>query len=356
MKVTDFKDSVTPAGEFPEDIKWIDVREAPFSIHGVFYDESIKKFARLPRDVASATSSNVNYLSLFTAGGRIRFRTDSRYVGIYAVMTDGESKTTCQMDHGFDLSHYDEHFGRETYAYSFVPPSKLKGGFSAGFYTDGKMKDYVLHLPTNGEVHELYVGLKADADVLSATPYKHQKPVVYYGSSITQGACASRPANIYEAIVSRRLDTDFIDLGFGGSCLGESAIVNYMATLDASVFVCDYDHNAPNAEYLERTHPVIYRTLRAANPTLPIVFISAPNIMPDYTWHIPRREVIRRTYEAAIAAGDDNVYFIDGETFFDIPDRDMCTVDSCHPNDLGMYLIANKVTEVLDGILNGENA
>ena len=77
--------------------------------------------------------------------------------------------------------------------------------------------------------------------------------------------------------------------------------------------------------------------------------------MPDYTWHIPRRDAIRRTYELAKAAGDPNVYFIDGETFFDIPDRDMCTVDTCHPNDLGMYLIAEKVTAVLDGILNGEN-
>ena len=352
MKAIDLKISTAPAGEFPEDIVWTDIKEAPFTVHGVFYDESIKKFARLPRDVASATSGNVKYLSLFTAGGRVRFRTDSRYVGMYAVMTDGEEISACQMDKGFDLSHYDENFGRETYAYSFVPPSKVKNGFGSGFCTDGKMKDYVLHLPTSGEVHELYIGLKPDANVVPATPYKHVKPIVYYGSSITQGACASRPANIYEAIVSRKLDTDFIDLGFGGSCLGERAIVEHIASLDMSVFVCDYDHNAPDAEHLLRTHPRVYDIIREAKPTLPIVFISAPNIMPDYTWHIPRRDAIRRTYDRAKAACDANVYFIDGETFFDIPDRDMCTVDSCHPNDLGMYLIANKVTEVLDGILN----
>ena len=228
----------------------------------------------------------------------------------------------------------------------------MRRSFSATYGTDGEMADFTLHLPTNGKVFKLYIGLTPDSDVESPTPYKYEKPVVFYGSSITQGSCASRPANIYEAVVSRHLDTDFVNLGFGGSCLGEDAVVNYIAGLDMSVFVCDFDHNAPSAEYLKEKHLPIYRTVRAKHPDLPIVFVTAPNIMPDYTWHIPRREVIRKTYETAIAEGDSNVYFIDGETFFDIEDRDMCTVDTCHPNDLGMYLMAKKMIPVLDGILN----
>ena len=352
MKASSFNDTFTPAGDFPEDVVWINVKNAPFSIHGVFFDEAQGQFVRMEQSVADTTKGMVKDLNRCTAGGRIRFRTDSRYLGMYAVM--GEHDHTTQMNHGFDLSHYNENFGRETYAYSFVPPSRMKEGFGAGFFTDGIMKDYVLHMPTHGEVRELYIGLKLDAEVEGPTPFRHGTPVVYYGSSITQGSCASRPANIYEAIVSRKLDTDYVNLGFSGSALAEEEVIKYISSLDMSVFVCDYDHNAPDAVHLLRTHPRVYDIIREAKPTLPIVFISAPNIMPDYTWHIPRRDAIRSTYERAKAAGDENVYFIDGETFFDIPDRDMCTVDSCHPNDLGMYLIAEKVTAVLDGILNGD--
>ncbi len=354
MKTSSYDKTFTPTGDFPADIIWINVKSAPFTLHGVFFDEAQGQYVRMEQSVADTTKGMLKDLNRCTAGGRVRFRTNSRYIGMYAVMTSGEKIHTTQMNHGFDISHFDENFNRETYAYSFVPPSTMTKGFGAGFFTDGKMKDYVLHLPTHGEVRELYVGLKIDADVESPTPYKHSVPVVYYGSSITQGSCASRPANIYEAIVSRRLDADYVNLGFSGSALAEEEVIKYIATLDASVFVCDYDHNAPDEKHLERTHPEVYRIIREANPTLPIVFISAPNIMPDYTWHIPRREVIRRTYEEAVAAGDRNVYFIDGESFFDIPDRDMCTVDTCHPNDLGMYLIAEKVAKILDGILNGE--
>ena len=352
MKANELKSTFVPDGEYTDDLVWINVRTAPISVHGVFFDEAQGQFVRMRQDVADTTKTMAKDLNRCTAGGRARFRTDSAYVAMYAVMyNDGGEHSLLLSNHGFDLSHYDPNFGRETYAYSFYPPNSIKSGFGSGFYTDGKMKDYVLHMPTYGEVRELYIGVKSSSEVEAPTPYKHEKPIVFYGSSITQGGCASRPANIYEAVISRHLDTDYVNLGFSGSCLAEEEVVEHIAGLDMNVFVCDYDHNAPSVEHLEKTHLPIYRAVRGKHPNVPIVFVTAPNIMPDYTWHIPRRDVIRKTYETALSEGDENVYFIDGETFFDIADRDMCTTDTCHPNDLGMYLMAQKIESVLRDIL-----
>ena len=353
MKVTELNKGLLPENPVDRDLIWIDAAEPVFTTHGVFYDESQGQYVRMPQNVADATSDMVSALNRSTSGGRIKFRTNSKCIAIHAVMFDNdEVHHVCQMEHGFDLCTQNSFYPRSTFAYSLVPGGTMRRSFSATYGTGGEMADFTLHLPTNGKVYKLYIGLTPDSEVEIPTPYKYEKPVVFYGSSITQGSCASRPANIYEAVISRHLDTDFVDLGFGGSCLGEDAVVNYIAGLDMSVFVCDFDHNAPSAEYLKEKHLPIYRTVRAKHPDLPIVFVTAPNIMPDYTWHIPRREVIRKTYDTAIAEGDSNVYFIDGETFFDIEDRDMCTVDTCHPNDLGMYLMAKKMIPVLDGILN----
>jgi len=353
MKAVDLKYDLPSDDSVNRELVWVEIKEPYFSLHGVFYDEAQGKYVRMPQSVADATSVMVAGLNRNTSGGRIKFRTDSKCIAMYAVLFDDDNPhNVTQVTHGFDLSVQNSFYKRPTYAYSWYPPSGVKRGFSGSYFTGGEMTDYTLYLPTHCELYKVYVGLSPDAELAAPTPYKHENPIVFYGSSITQGAGASRPANIYENIISRHLDTDFVNLGFGGSCLGEDAVVNYIAGLDMSAFVCDFDHNAPSAEYLKEKHLPIYRAVRAKHPDLPIVFVTAPNIMPDYTWHIPRREVIRKTYETALAEGDSNVYFIDGETFFDIEDRDMCTVDTCHPNDLGMYLMAKKMIPVLDGILN----
>ena len=92
------------------------------------------------------------------------------------------------------------------------------------------------------------------------------------------------------------------------------------------------------------------RRIREREPELPIVILTRP----DFDFHAecaPRREIIRATYEHAKAAGDENVYFLDGERFFGDEDRDACTNDCTHPNDLGMYRMAKVIEPVLRGIL-----
>lgn len=329
------------------DLVWLNVRQAPFSVHGLLYDEDMGRFLRVPQAVANEISEGVaGGLNRQTAGGRVRFRTDSRFIAICAVMENTKPMRHMPLtgQSGFDLYHTVE--GRETYYKTFVPKHGMTEGYDAGHDVDGVLTDYTIHFPLYDNVKELYVGLKKDATLEAATPYRHTVPIVYYGNSVTQGGCASRPGNSYQSILTRRLSVDHVNLGYSGNGKGEPRFAEYIATLPMSVFVMDYDHNSPTAETLQATHEPFYRIVREKNPTLPIVMLSSSgaSLKPHL---LRRRDIIRQTYENALAAGDRNVYFIDGAEIFAGTDWDACTVDGSHPNELGFFRYAECLEKIL---------
>ncbi len=321
--------------ELPDAV-WFDVKEAPFRIYGLAVTEKGDIFRRMPQDVADKTSGSVSYLNTNTAGGRIRFRTNSPYIALKAVMNDNDimPHITKIGQAGFDL--YKSDGGSYSFVGPFIPNAR-NHGFSYRLVTDGRMHTYTIHMPLYDGVEEVYIGLPAGAELEAAEDYTYEKPVVYYGSSITQGGCASRPGNAYQAMISRKLDGNFINLGFSGNGKGEQVICDYMASLDALVFVSDYDYNAPDAAHLNATHYNLYETFRRAHPTTPYVMVSKPDFKPGDE---ARRDVIIESYKRALAKGDRHVYFVDGEHIFDGEHRDSCTVDGGHPNDLGFYRMA----------------
>ena len=124
-------------------------------------------------------------------------------------------------------------------------------------------------------------------------------------------------------------------------------MADYLAGLKMSALVCDYDCNAPSREYLQATHLPLYRAIRKAQPETPVLFLSSPLILRKLEEFSPRREVIKATYETALAEGDKNVFFIDGAELFAGDDWDSCTVDGAHPNDLGFYRMALRIEREL---------
>jgi hypothetical protein len=217
-----------------------------------------------------------------------------------------------------------------------------------------KVRNYILYLPTYNDVESLTIHLKNGAFVGAGKKYADVKPILYYGSSITHGGCASRSDNMYPSRIERWTNIDFIDLGFSGSARAEDVMVDYLASIDCSVFVCDYDHNAPNPEHLEATHYRLYEKYRAKRPNTPILFVTRPDIENDNLVD-KRREIIFGTYQKAKALGDDKVYFLDGGSMFEGEDRAKCTVDGCHPNDLGFEKMAKSIKKKLDIIFKEEN-
>ena len=328
-------------------LKFYHFEDEPFKIYGDIKRGDDGLLYRLPREVAERTNPGVLALSTNTAGGRVRFRSNTENVAVIA-----KYKDVSQMPHfpvtgrrGMDL------FADGVFVSTFIPPCDMPNlAYEArvGVPGDKKERDLMINLPIYENLIDLYIGIDESATLAPPTPYKNEKPIVFYGSSITQGACASRPGNTYVSLISRWLDSDFINLGFSGSARGEDAIAEYIAGLDMSVFVCDYDHNAPSAEHLEKTHLPLYRKVRAAHPDLPIIFMTRPNgILGDL--RLVRREIIKKTYDTAVSEGDKNVYFLDPTEHMPFM-ADEGTVEACHPSDLGFYFMAKALLPIFNNI------
>lgn len=328
-------------------ISWYNVDNAPFRVYGLLRDDY--GYRRVPKDVAEATSVKVAGLAHNTSGGRVRFRTASKRIAIRATMN-----SICRMPHmaytgihGFDL------YADGIFIKSFVPPYDIEGGYESVItLASNEDRLITINFPLYNSVAYLEIGLDDGFMPGCAEDYRFEKPVVFYGSSITQGGCASRPGTCYQSILSRCLDFNFINLGFSGSGRAEPAISEYMAGLDMSVFVMDYDHNAPSVEYLADTHERLFNTIRAKQPDLPILMLSRPKHYLNEA-EIMRRDIIIKTYENALAKGDKNVWFIDGSTLMPPEIRNEGTVDDCHPTDLGFYFMAKGIMPILKEILEG---
>lgn len=331
------------------DVRFYDVLQEPFALYGLFYENG--KLRRLPEAVAKSVNDGVYGLHANTAGGRVRFMTDSPYVAIVAKMPFMTRSSNLSFDGaaGFDL--YEKVEGAYTYRHTFQPPIDAKDGFESLYRSDtAEMHIYELNLPTYSDVSELYIGLYEGARLEAGEPYCNELPVVYLGSSITQGGCASRPGMAYEAIVSRALNLHYINLGFSGSCRGEEEMIDYVASLPMSVFVYDYDHNAPTLEHLEKTHEKGFLRIREKNPDLPIIMMTAPYWNVNAEWQ-GRRDLIRQNYERALARGDKNVYLLTAHELLALC-KNEGTVDGTHPTDFGFHSMSVALIPVLKRIFN----
>lgn len=326
-----------------EGIKFYDAKCAPFSIHGLMYSEGI--FHRIPISVAENTNDGVKHLNYNTAGGRLRFKTDSPYVAISV-----EYSSLGRMPHfafcgsiGFDI--YEGTRYVKTFTPTVNPHTEFESIIDLG---DPRMRDITINFPLYSSVKSLYIGLNENAKIEPPEKYSNQKPIVYYGSSITQGGCASRPGTCYQAYISRRFNADYVNLGFSGNARAEDAIIDYIKGLDMGLFVYDYDHNAPTSEYLKSTHEKMFLAVREANPSLPIIMMSRPLHKHNRTIDDDRRMgIIKQTYENAKERGDRNVYFLDGDDLTELCGNEG-TVDNCHPTDFGFASMASALIRLIE--------
>ena len=334
-----------------EEFVFYNVKEAPISIHGLYEPVSEGQFQRIPQALAQTLGGWMPGLARNTAGGRVRFKTNSGRMVIRAVTKHKGQMfhATPLMEAGFDV-YVAKNSGAQ-FAGATKPEFRLREeGYDDTFWFPAGDKEITINFPLYGEVYDLQIGLERDATLEAHRPYRYEKPIVYYGSSITQGGCASRPGTAYQAIISRKYDCDYINLGFSGSARAEDPIVDFMADLEMSAFVSDYDHNAPDVEYLQKTHHRMYEKIREKNPDIPYFMVTKP----DFAFRDEdraRRRVIMESYIEACKKGDKNVYFIDGSAFFNGVDIGDCTVDFCHPTDDGFARMAAYMGDVIAKVM-----
>ena len=328
------------------------ITEKPLELDGFAWFNKEKEFCRLPAQIISKESplnDGAKSLSWCSSGAMVRFKTNSPSIALKAELRDKGIMSHMPLSgtSGFDL------YLKTAKGMSFhrnIKPSSDKPDIVEGVFDENLgvgMRDCIIYLPLYNGVKTVEIGFAPGAKVQAPSPLKHPVPILFYGSSITQGGCASRPGNAYSHFLTRWLDANMINLGFSGSGCGEIVMAECIASLKLSAFVMDYDHNAPTPEHLEKTHEIFSRTIRGKQPELPIVILTKCDFDTGLEINSKRREIIKRTYSNAVKAGDRNVYFIDGETLFGKTDRDACTVDSCHPNDIGFLRMAETVLPVL---------
>ncbi len=291
-----------------------------------------------------------NYRSLVyqTSGGTLRFCTNADEIVIKAKLTDWSTEGKHMAASNYASFSVYVGTGTEREFVEMVSASSL----NATVKLPEGYKEVMIDFPLYSGVKNLSIGFKS-GDEIAAPTERDMKQICFYGSSITQGCSASRSGLHYPNIVTRMLNADNKGLGFSGSARGEQIMAEYIASLDLSIFVMDYDENSSAAE-LKQNHYNFYKTIREANPDLPILMLTCPKFTEQWNSDDSARvKVIRDTYEKAIKEGDTNIYIFEASGYFPHQSTmpDIYAADMIHPNTMAMYYMAKAVYENICDIL-----
>lgn len=336
-------------------MKYYNITQSPLKIYGLAVADSVnRQFYKLPKTILEQMPQ-YDYLGRRATGGRVRFCTDSSNLTIRMTLNQAKEDINIPLSGSAGADIYlgkgieSEYLGYIAPNFHVMEEISVEKTFSK----KNTMEIVTINLPRNDHLLSMEIGVDDTARVEESPTYTITSPIVFYGSSITEGGCASRAGNAYTSIVCRWLDADYRNFGFSGSARGEQKFARYLASLtDMSVLVYDYDHNANDVKQLSDTHEAFFQTVRRAHPDLPILIMSRPDTDKTKADAQARKEVIYATYSNAQKQGDEKVWFLDGETFFGTYGRAECTVDGTHPNALGFMRMAEKVYTALSDILD----
>jgi len=315
--------------------------EARLQVYGLpWFNEDKPVLRRLPARLKDRFRRPVWDLAQDPSGARLRFRTDSTTIGLVA-----ENPGFSNMHHmasvgenGFDL------YVGGGYVGSAWPDGAGKIAREWRVGRERKMRDITVYLPLYKPVAIQELSLDADARLEPPRPYAIAKPVVYYGSSITQGGSASNPGGSCQAMLQRKLDADFVNLGFSGNGLGEPALAETICELDPSCIVLDFWGNPSAAQYATAL-PVFVEILRRKWPRLPIL-VTGPFYFPaeDSGGDVAREQSAKRRagqdfVQQRHRAGDRRIWYVDGLKMLN-RSQTPGLVDGVHCNSLGFYFNA----------------
>lgn len=326
---------------------YMDVTSGIFEISGFPWIKSNKSFCRLGIDSLHKFSEGIQHLAWYTSGGVVRFISDSPAIAIRVQLISANDMSHMPRSGSSGIDLYIGNGKNKKFVKSAMPRSGQKEyeAIFEGF--EQKVREWTINMPLYNGVKKLEIGLLSGTKLEKPSDYSIENPIVFYGSSITQGGCASRPGNSYTHIICRWLNANMVNLGFSGSAKGEPEMAELISRIEMSAFVMDYDHNAPDIEHLKKTHENFFKTIRKAQAHLPVVIVSMPDFDKTPDESEARRAIIYETYKNAINRDDKNVYFVDGQTLFGSENRDACTVDGCHPNDLGFMRMAENMYPII---------
>ena len=331
-------------------LRWIDARE--LCIEGKGWTNTQQFYDRLPATAEAVVRESVWNLGQDSAGIAVRFETDAtRIWARWTVRKEQLAKPHMPATGVSGVDLYVRHDGGWHWLGASRPEGSLTTERQLTTGLTSQSRECLLYLSLYNGIEKIEIGvpLEATCKLPGARPAK-AKPVVFYGTSIVQGACASRPGMAYPAILGRRLDYPIINLGFSGNALCEPEIADLLSELDPKVYVIDPLPNMNENQVAQRM-PNFMARRRAGHPQTPIVLVENTE-MGDAPVNPSRRRsyskanaTLRQIFEGRVKAGDRKLFYIRGDKL--LGDDGEGTVDRVHPTDLGFMRMADGMEPVL---------
>lgn len=347
-------------------IRWWAPDEAPLRLSGFAWYEQDRALRRLPKSSSGAVPEAVDALAEATTGGQVSLRTDARRLLVAARMAG-----PARMDHmpPTGQSGFDCYIGE---------PGALTHAGVARFEPDrtdyvatvldlpeaepDRVREVVVNFPLYQGVQEVAIGIPEDAQVAAPTPYVRPGQIILYGTSVTQGGCASRPGMVHSNILGRALQMPVVNLGFSGNGRGEPEVAKVIATApDPALFILDYEGNSGGADALARTLPEFIAILRAAHPDVPILVLTRVRYAREGAFatiterRLACRAVAREVVTSLQAQGDEQLHLFECGDLIPEAVVDECSVDGAHLTDLGFWFMADGLLPVVRALVAGSD-
>ncbi|MDB2336246.1 SGNH/GDSL hydrolase family protein [Flavobacteriaceae bacterium] len=332
-----------------------------FIIEGTSISDSLKEspYDRLPISYKDKVREPVWDLSKASAGITVRFHSNSTSISLkWTILNDFDMPHMASTGiKGIDLyTKYNNKWRYVTSAGALVGQKKYQNNEVASDSINeyelitnisSEFREYKLFLPLYDGVTKLEIGIDSDAQIKKATP-NTKKPIVFYGTSITQGGCASRPGMAHTNIISRKLDVDCINFGFSGNGRMETPIIELISEIKASVYVIECLQNMNIKQVKERVLPLV-KIIRKKQPSTPIIFVENMMYKTAFldktieTELIQENLALKNEYDKILKNGFQNIFYIE-DMKADGMDNEG-TVDGVHLTDLGFLRYANYIIE-----------
>ena len=321
-----------------------------FLLEGTSFPDSVRVryYDRFPGYAKEMVHPHVWYLSRCAAGLSVRFRTNSPRLGVkWEILRDRqENHMPATGIKGLDLYSLVDN---EWVYINTAKPSGVENKYLLTDAAEGSMREYRLYLPLYDGLEKLEIGISPGAVI--ERPQQEEwsmKPIVFYGTSITQGGCASRPGMAYSNIISRKLNVECMNLGFAGNGKMEQGVARLMSEIDASMYVIDCIGNMTVAQVHQNVSPLV-EILRSKHPHTPIIFVES--LMFERTFMndslrntvVAKNKALKQEYVELARNRDGHIYYI-GVRHATGKDREG-TVDGIHLNDLGFLRFSEYLIE-----------
>jgi len=330
-------------------VQWHDV--TAWGVEGRILEDQAREvwFDRLPASAKGLVTDSVWNLSRDSAGMMVRFMTDSESIHVDYQLR----KSALAMPHmpatgvsGIDLYARDDdghwRWVQVTRPTTQHVKTEMIKGLAPGY------REYAAYLPLYNGIESLSIGIRPGSRFNGLTA--RTKPIVFYGTSITHGACASRPGMVHTAVLGRKLDVPVVNLGFSGNGRMDTAVGSFLVQVDAAVYVIDCLPNMGPAEVAEKCVPLVQQ-LRSAKPDTPIVLVEDRRFTNDWItpakrkFHDDNHAALRLAYETLLKSGVTGLFYIPGDNLYGT-DAEGAT-DASHANDLGFM----RQAEIFEPIL-----